>query len=895
MSEDRRPNPDDLLRGVQKLDQKEKRGKLKVFFGMCPGVGKTFAMLRAAREMKSNGADIVIGLVETHGRLETEKMIEGQEIIPQTNLNYRGTVIRQLDVDGILARQPQIVLIDELAHTNAPGARHLKRYQDIEEVLNAGINVYTTLNVQHIESRADLVQKITGIQVQETVPDVFLENADQFEVVDISPEELLKRLKEGKVYLGDRAERAAQNFFKVENITALRELALRFTAEKVDDDLRTHMTMKKIMGPWNTNERLLVAISHSPYSSRLIRTARRKAYNLEAPWVALHVDNGEKLLKKDYEMLQKNIALAKELGAEVITTRDQSVSDAIKRVSEEKNVTQIILGRPDRRLFQDIFTGGNILDRLVRETSEIDVHVLRQERKPIYQGFHFKMPELMSNFQHYWFTLWFMIGVGFISYTILSMIGYRAVGFIFLLAVLIVASLASRGPILFAATFSFLAWNYFFIPPQFTFAISATEDVMMILAFYGVATVAGFLARKIRRQEADLTQREFRANTLYDFGKNISEAKSQKEIAKVAKHSLERLFESEVEILLEKEDGSLNSLTMSNKAISDKDFAVASWSFDNKKTAGWKTDTLTSSNCLCIPLMGRERVAGVLMLYPNKKQTFSLEQQNLLDSFCGHLAVALEREQFKGKAQKAKVLEESEKLHQALINSVSHELRTPLTSIIGAATGLADDNVIEDKNRKSILLKDLFQSIERLNRVIDNLLDMSRISCGVLTPKMELFEVNDFLKSTIHHADKLLAQHKIKYIGSDDVYILGDDKLIEHVILNLINNACRYSDAGSEVQIVCLKKGLEVWIQVIDEGTGVPSQYHQQIFERFFRLPNSATGGTGLGLSIVKAIVEAHGGSISVSDRQGTKGSIFTIKGLHSQEIPFHISNGGVS
>ncbi|RYZ96314.1 MAG: two-component sensor histidine kinase, partial [Proteobacteria bacterium] len=422
------PNPDDLLKGVQRLEQTD--GRLRVFFGMAPGVGKTFAMLKAAKEREAAGAKVLVGIVETHGRAETESLAQGLETLPRQRYEYRGTEIFDLPLDRILGLKPDLVLVDELAHSNPPGARHAKRYQDIEELLRAGIDVYTSLNVQHVESRADLVHQITGVPVRETVPDSFLTRAEQVELIDISPPELLKRLAEGKVYLGDRAERAAQNFFKIEQLTALRELALRLTAEKVDTELRDHRTMKGIKSTWNTNERLLVALSHSPYSARLVRATRRMAYNLEAPWTALYVDRGETLEPDDRATLEKNLALAKELGAEVIMTRDTDISVALKRVAEERNVTQIVMGRPDRRFFADLFSRGTILERLVRETSEIDVHVMRQDRKPRFRGFAPKIPELQTGFIPYWNTFWFLAAFTALSYAIAEAIGYQAVGFL---------------------------------------------------------------------------------------------------------------------------------------------------------------------------------------------------------------------------------------------------------------------------------------------------------------------------------------------------------------------------------------------------------------------------------------------------------------------------------
>lgn len=886
MSSEQRPNAEDLLKTIQKEEAKSSEGKLHVFFGMCPGVGKTYAMLEAAHAKKKLGHDIVVGIVETHGRSDTQKLTENLETIPRLKINYKGAVLEELDLDAVLKRRPEIVLIDELAHTNASESRHAKRYQDVEEILKAGIDVYTTINVQHLESRSDLVTQITGSLVRETVPDSFLQKADQIEILDLTPEELLKRLKEGKVYLGERAEAASKNFFKLENLTALRELALRFTAEKVDHQLRDQMNIKQIMGPWNTNERLLVAISHSPYSSRLIRSARRMAFNLEAPWIALYVNQGLELDEKDQRNLTKNLHLAKELGAEIISVNDQDVSGTIKRVCRERNVTQIIMGRPDRRFLRDLMAKGNLLDRLVRETSEIDVHVVRQERKPKYIGFHFKFPELRSGWMSYWYTLWLLVAVSFGSYAALPWTGYRAVGFIFLLAVLVIASTAGKGPIIFSALSSVVIWNYFFIPPQFTFDIRQPEDIMMCLSYVLVALVAGYLANRIRVQDEDLRQREFKSNVLYDFGKTIAEAKDNKNIATLAQDAIEKYFDTKIAIFLAHDDSNLSpqSLNESDVGITEKMMAVANWSFKNQKKAGWSTSTLSSSPCLSLPLVGKGKVIGVLLFFPQGMNFLNLDEEIFLDSLSTHLATTLERNILEKEAQESMLLRESEKLHQALLNSVSHELKTPITSIIGASSALLEQNTLSSSPANDVLLKDLIFSSQRLNRVVENLLDMSRISSGMLQIKKEVFEINDFIGSFFQRNRQFFSTHQIEFKESEEIYTRGDDRLLEHVLMNLVSNAVAYSKAGSHIKIQLVPQNSSVEIQVIDEGIGLPKEKLENIFLPFYRVPGTPAGGTGLGLTICKSIIDAHGGSLKAENRQDHQGAIFSIT-LKTEQI----------
>lgn len=880
MSDPIRPNPDDLLGGIKKLEEKSSRGHLRVFFGMCPGVGKTYSMLRAAKERLQEGADIVVGVVETHGRSETAQMLEGIEQIPRKNIQYRDTKLQEMDIDAILERKPKLVLIDELAHSNAPGSRHNKRYQDVEEILANGIDVYTTLNVQHIESRSDLVYQITGVAVQEKVPDSILELADQIELIDISPEVLLRRLSEGKVYLGERAEKAAENFFKIENIIALRELALRFTAEKVDEQLRSQMVMKQISNVWNTNERLLVAVSHSPYSARLIRAARRMAYSLEAPWIALYVDTGEELTEEDQKRLRKNLHLAKELGAEIVHTRERSVVDALKRVAHEKNVTQIVIGRPDKRFIRDFLAQGTILEQLVQETSEIDIHVIRQERKPKFKRFQLHIPKLKTGFFPYWYVLWFLIAVSFGSYALLPWIGYRAIGFIFLLSVLFVGSIATFGPILFAAGFSAMTWNYFFIPPQFTFTIKEPEDLMNFFALFVVAFVSGYLASRIKRQEMDLSERAHRSSVLYEFSRQLAEAKSIQEIASRASEGIAQVFSFDSVVLMKKAPGLLSDkpANFSSKTVETKEFAVATWSLQNRKRAGWGTETLSSSRCLSVPLEGRSGMIGILLLWPRKVSQLSLEQENLLETFASNLAIGLERELFEIKAKDAEVLESSERLHQALLSSVSHELRTPLTAIVGNATALKDKNISEDSSGRDIIVNDLIDSTERLNRVVENLLDMTRISSGALKVRDELFEVGDFVDSTIQRASGIVKKHRLERKGSsEEMLVRGDDRLLEHVLVNLLANAAAYSPQGSLIQVSLEKTDSEAIFSVVDEGQGLNEGELEKIFERFYRVAGTPTGGTGLGLSIAKSLVEAQRGKISASNRQDRSGCIFRV------------------
>lgn len=871
--------PEDILQAIEKNEARRNLGQLRIFLGMCPGVGKTYSMLKAAREQLQRGVRVSVGVVETHGRKDTQELLTGLDVFPKKEIDYKGTKLLEMDLDKILVEKPSLVLVDELAHTNAPGSRHAKRYQDVEELLRAGIDVFSTLNIQHIESRNDQVAQITGIQVRETVPDSFLENATQIELVDLSPQELLHRLHEGKVYLGDRAVTAAQNFFQEEHLSALRELALRFTAEKVDQDLQTQMAVKGIEGPWQTNERLLVAVSYSPYSARLIRATRRMAYNLESPWIALYVDTGELLNVEDKENLQKNLSLARELGAELVTIADTDVANAIQKICEEKNVTQIVMGRPDRRFFRDMVSRGTLLDQLVRTTSKIDVHVIRAPRKPSYKGFYLQFPAATSGFFSYYHTAWFLTGVSLFSYALHPYVGYRALGSVFLLAILGVATVASRGPILFAATISAVVWDYFFIPPAFTFFISSWEDWMMVISFFVTGTVAGLLTSRIRRQEKILEMRESRSRILYEFVKKLSDAKTLVQIQSVLILTVDRVFQASCTIFFVERDGKLDWSKAFGPKLDEKDLAVAQWAFENNSNAGWSTQTLAGSKCLCIPMVGNSGPVGVLSFQPAEgKKDFPIDEESFLGTVLKQAAIAFERFRFSEAAQMAKIYEASETLHQTLLNSVSHELRTPITALIGTSSALRDEKTFSDSKARAALTEELVHSAHRLDRVVENLLDLTRLQKGSLQLKKEWFDLSDLLNEVKSDLNDELIGRRLDVVRDDGVLVEGDFQLLSHAVNQIVLNAIRYSDPSSRIEIEILKEHGRTRVLVRDEGKGIPEGMETQIFDKFFRVPGTPAGGLGLGLTIASNIIELHGGKISARNRSDKLGSIFEIE-----------------
>jgi len=850
------------LAAIHREEHGTKNGKLRLFFGMSAGVGKTYAMLNAAREQKRRGVDVVVGLVETHGRPETTALLQGLSDLPRKKIDYRGTTLEEMDLDAILARKPGLVLVDELAHTNAPGSRHPKRYQDVVELLESGINVYSTMNVQHLESRVDVVRLITAVNVRETVPDSVLDLADQIELIDISPHELLKRLREGKVYVPERAGRAMEHFFQESNLTALREIALRATAERVDKDLQQIMEENRLEAP-GAGERILVAVGHSPFSERLIRTTRRMAVQLETTWIALYVDNGKRLRDEEQNRLVKHLELARELGAEVVTTQDSDVAAAIQRVARSKNVAQIVIGRPQKRFWRELFEGGSLLDRVVRESRGIDVHVIRQpdiEKPPI----RFLPPlKAEARFSSYFKTALFISGIAISSWFLKDIIGYQAIGFIFLLAIMALGIFTSLGPTLLGAALSALIWNFFFIPPLFTFHIRHPADIMMFVTYFVVAIMTGVFTYRLKRQQRALRQREEKTNILYEILKAMTLARGVDAVVQVALARLEELFNGECCVLTSENLKKKKGPAFGDMRLDEKELAVALWSFENGRIAGWSTDTLPMASSLAVSLKLGERKYGVLLFRPRSRRELTPEQKNLLFVLANQVAVAIAKSEFEEERSRGNLFAESERLHQTLLNCISHELRTPLTAIIGAATALLDEKTASDLATRRALIDEMVQSGDRLNRVFENLLDMTRLESGILKINKEWFEIGDLIGQTLKSLALPLSEHRIKLTeGSKPFYIQGDFQLLQHALSNILLNAAAYSVPGTEISIHTEPHSGFVAIKVRDQGNGIPENLRGQIFEKFYRVPGTPTGGTGLGLAIAKSLVDAHGGRI---------------------------------
>lgn len=869
MTQDDRPDPEALLHVIKLQEEKSKGGKLKIFFGMSAGVGKTYAMLEDAQQRKAEGIDIVIGIINTHGRKETDALTVGLPIIPEISINYKGSTFTELDIDAILQQHPQVVLIDELAHTNVPGSRHPKRWQDVVEILEAGIDVYTTVNVQHIESRKDVVEEITGIPIRETVPDIILERASQIELVDITPTELLRRLKEGKVYLGPQSEIAARNFFQVDRLTALREIALRITAEKVDHDLHGLLPSKEKSGLWKTSERLMVAVSHSPHSQRLIRTARRYAFILDAPWIALHVDNGRKLSEKDNEQLVKNLSLARELGAEIVSATDIDVGKALQRIAKQKNVTQIILGRsPKKPFFQNIFGGTSLIDLLNREASDIDVHIIRQDdsstQSPPVKLFSF---EFTSRPSDYWWITVFTLAIGGICDLISPFFNYHVIGFVFLLSILVFSLFASGGPLMVSALLFSIIWGFFFIPPSGASAFADLE-IALFISFFGAAFVLSVLTERVKERERLLRYHEDRTMILYEIVREIATAPFSKELFDSICNRLNTLLNGKAEILLKDPDNGLIIDSVTDLIKDEKEKAVAKWVFENSKMAGWSTDTLSSVKNLYIPLKGYKEVVGVLLFQPTPLRALQPEEINLLQTICQEMANYVERTFGEEKDRRAEYLSQVEKIQHTILNSISLEFRNPLYSIKGAARELKNPELTKNVALHSRKIQQIEESSNNLGRIIDNVLAISRLSSGFLKIKKELHDIRSLIDACLINLQKNLEKHIVKVEVEENLpRIYFDFSLMELLLCNLLINAAEYSPAGKIILICSKHANHSVLLSVADEGKGIPPESMHLVFQKFYRVPGTDSTGMGLGLAIVKTIADMHDAKIEAQNR----------------------------
>lgn len=890
MNEAARPDPDALLQQVQQDEARSRRGKLKIFFGASAGVGKTYAMLASARAASAQGASLVVGLVETHGRSETEAMARDLPRLPLKAVPYRERVLQEFDLDAAMAwakaQTAPLVLLDELAHSNAPGSRHPKRWQDVEEMLDAGIDVWSTMNVQHLESLNDIVSGITGIRVWETVPDRLFDEADEVVVVDLPPDELLQRLKAGKVYLPQQAERAASNFFRKGNLLALRELALRRTADRVDDEMQAYRRRSSVQTVWPNREALLACIGNADGAEKVVRACARLAAQLDVPWHAVHVETPavHRLPPARREQALRVLKLAQELGATVATPAAPEAAAALVRYAREHNLSRLVVGRSRRRWPWQ----ASSADRIAELADDLDVMQVALPAAARGQGGAGRLSDGRSAttpvlagelpWRGYAAALAACAGVALAATPLLGLLELTNIVMIFLLAVVGVGWFYGRGPAVVAAFLGVALFDFFFVPPRFSFAVSDVQYLVTFAVMLVVALAVGQLTAGLKVQAEAASQREHRMRGLYEMSRDLSAALMPEQVSEIGARFLAAEFSAKSTLLAADENERLAALPGGTAAVDD---AVAQWAFDKGEAAGFGTDTLAASACLVLPLKAPMRLRGVLAVEPVDRRMLGPDQRRLLETCASLLAISLERIHYIDVAQKSTVQIESERLRNSLLSAISHDLRTPLAALVGLADTLVMTPPLSAVQRE--ITGSIRDSALRMNAMVGNLLDMARLEAGAVPMRREWQPLEEVVGSALAACAPALQGRPVRVNLADDLPLLHlDAVLFERVLANLLENAAKYTPRGSAVEIAASATSSNVVIHVDDFGPGLPAGREQALFDKFERGDKeSATSGVGLGLAIARAIVLAHQGSIAAETRRGpagVEGARFTIE-----------------
>ena len=877
----KRPNPDALLKNVQEEEAREQRARLKIFFGMAPGVGKTYAMLQEARIRKAEGIDVVAGVVETHGRAETIAMVEGMDFLPKKNLPYRGIQQEEFDLEAAIKRRPALILMDELAHTNIQGSLHAKRWQDVVDLLDAGIDVFTTVNVQHLESLKEVVAQITGVLVRESIPDTLLKRADQIELVDIPPEDLLVRLREGKVYVPEQAQHAVERFFRKGNLLALRELALRRTAEHVDADMRRYMASQGIKGKtWAAGDRILVCINPKPQSAILIRAARRLSESLNAPWIAAYVETGRHIRYSERERahLEDNLRLAERLGAETaIVQGDLSTADDIIDFAVGNNVTKLMIGRPAYPAWMEFFR-GSLLNELARRSGTIDILVvtggekdqdLAKAKEPARPAPpRRRQPVELAHYLWVAMTVAIMTGICFLLGNRFELAD-RVM--IYVVGILIVATRFGRWPSLLAAGLSVLALDFCFVSPRYTFAVGGFKHMGTFFVMLLVSLVIGNLTERIRSQARLARTRELRVRALFRLSGELTHSAGSASLVESALRNVATQFQSHVSILLPGPGGGLIPSKDSQGApLSQDELGVAQWVMDHREAAGRGTDTLPGAKALYLPLKGAHGPIGVMGIQPTGAPTqMEADQRHLLESFANQTALALERVLLAERNVESQRQVDREQLRNALLSSVSHDLRTPLGGITGAASTLLEDQgELEPKARRE-LLETIHEDSLQLQRLVTNLLDVTRLESGVVEVNKEWVPAEEMVGSALNRLETQIGDRVVKVeLPANLPLVEADPVLLGQVLINILDNALKYSPADKPIEIRGWSTDRMLTLSITDHGPGIPEGQEERIFEKLVRIQQGqARPGAGLGLAICKGVVQAHGGRIAASNR----------------------------
>jgi len=870
--EHQRPDPDLLLASVKSEEQQQTRGKLKIFLGYVAGVGKTYSMLEAAHQRKNEKIDVVVGYIETHGRKETEALLEGLEIIPRRQVEYHGTYLTEMDLDAVLARRPQLALVDELAHTNAPGSRHPKRYQDVEEILTAGIDVYTTVNIQHLESLNDVIQQITGVVVRETVPDSLVDTAHEIQSVDLPTDELLQRLREGKVYVPDQAAQAMEKFFRQGNLTALRELSLRRAADRVDSQMLTYMQTRAIPGPWPAGDRILVCLSSHPMGERLVRAGRRLADDLKAEWYVVFVETPGHLHMplQNRQRIQHNLQLAEEMGATVVNIPGQSVAEEVVNFSKKYNITKIIAGKPLRPRVTEVFR-GSVIDQIIRNSGRIDVYVVSDAaeipQNKILRGWVPHPP-----LKRYLESIGLVMLATLISYPLHIYLDPTNLVMLYLAAVVIAAIFLGRGPSILASLLSVLMFDFFFISPQFSFTVNDTQYFITFAGLLLVGLIISSSASLLRDQVDALKQRDNQTQIVNRLSRDLTSAVNLEDVLTTVIRNFNETFAREVMILLPNGSRLVKRASSPGFELGEKELAMADWAFRNNKSAGRGTDTLPAASIRFMPLKTSRGTVGILGVRPpaDPQNRLTLDQRMLLEGFANLAALAIERASFAEEVAHSEILRNNERLQAALLNSISHELRTPLASITGVLTSLRESDRNSQRSSKLNtktrieLIDSAIRQARQLNRLVENLLDMTRLEASALRLRREVGDLQDLVGTVVNQMAERLRDRPVRIDIPDNLPLVPMDvMLVAQVLSNLLDNACKYSPEGSPIDILVRLHDKEIVVSVRDRGMGIPTEDLGRVFDKFYRVQTqNKVIGTGLGLSISKGFIEAHGGRI---------------------------------
>ena len=856
-----------MLAQVQQEDTQAKRGKLKIFFGACAGVGKTYGMLSAARQLREQGRDVLVGVVETHGRSETAALLEGLAILPLREVSYRGSTLREFDLDAALRRRPELILVDELAHSNAPGSRHPKRWQDVAELLDEGIDVYSTLNVQHLESLNDIVGGVTGIRVQETVPDRVFDHSEEVLLVDLPADDLLARLKRGQVYLPEQARHAADNFFRKGNLVALRELALRRTAERVDEQMQGVRRTLFQSPVWQTGDSLLACIGPEDVDGRVVRVAARLAARRQAEWHCVYVETPrlERMPDSRREAVLATLKLAEQLGAETAILAARDAPGAVLDYARQHNLGRIVLGRGPH---SGRWGWQSFMRRLGQLSSDIDIlTVARQPSASAPQAPRVApMRSPRSPLRHYAYAVATCVGITLLATPLLPYIARANIVMLFLLGVVGMAYRFGRGPSILTAILGVLSFDFFFVPPRFTFAVSDVQYVLTFVVMLIVGFVIGHLTSGLRYEARMASYREGRARNLYELAKALSSTLTEEQVIDVSARSLQASFQTRMRILLPDEEGKLR---LGAEGADDVDLGVAQWCFDHKEPAGAGTGNLPGRAHQYVPLTAPMRVRGVLVVEQNSSQSpLPPEQQRLLEAFAALVGIALERIHFVTVARDTLVKMESERLRNTLLAALSHDLRTPLTALVGLAETLSL-SLSAGPSQQRAQVEAIGRQARATFRIVDNLLQMARLESGQVQLRRDWQSMEEIASAALREATSFLAGRPVSVaIPADLPLVRCDAILMERVLVNLLENAAKYTPEGTPLGVSARARGEALEVEVWDSGPGIPAGKEEAIFERFARGDREpAMAGVGLGLAISRAIVEVHGGRIHAENR----------------------------